>query len=54
MGTSDVKSIIEKIERLLSEEELSEKTELAIQELLNVVECPGPPIFGLRPLEETR
>ena len=39
MGTSDVKSIIEKIERLLPEEELSENTELAIQELLNVVEA---------------
>jgi hypothetical protein len=39
MGTSDVKSIIEKVERLLAEEELSEKTELAIQELLNVVEA---------------
>ena len=39
MGTSDVKSIVEKVERLLSEEELSDKTELAIQELLNVVEA---------------
>jgi hypothetical protein len=39
MGTSDVKSIIEKVERLLAEEELSERTELAIQKLLNVVEA---------------
>ncbi len=39
MGTSDVISIIEKVERLLAEEELSEKTEQAIQELLNVVEA---------------
>ena len=39
MGTSDVISIIEKVERILAEEELSEKTELAIQELLNVVEA---------------
>jgi predicted KAP-like P-loop ATPase len=39
MGTSDVKSIIEKVERLLAEEELSDRTELAIQDLLNVVEA---------------
>jgi len=39
MGTSDVRSIIEKAEQLLAEEALSEKTELAIQELLNVVEA---------------
>lgn len=39
MGTSDVISIIEKVERLLAEEDLSEQTELAIQELLNVVEA---------------
>ncbi len=39
MGTSDVKAIIEKVERLLAEEELSDRTELAIQELLNVVEA---------------
>ena len=31
--------IIEKVERLLAEEELSDRTELAIQELLNVVEA---------------
>ena len=39
MIASDVKSIIEKVEQLLAEEELSERTELAIQELLNVVEA---------------
>ena len=39
MVTSDVKSIIEEVERLLAEEELSDRTELAIQELLNVVEA---------------
>jgi hypothetical protein len=39
MGTSDVKAIIEKVEQLLAEEELSDRTELAIQELLNVVEA---------------
>ena len=38
MGTSDVTSIIEKVERLLAEEELSARTESAIQDLLNVVE----------------
>ena len=35
MGTPDVKAIVEKVERLLAEEELSYKTELAIQELLH-------------------
>ena len=39
MGTSDVRAIIEKVEQLLAEEELTENTELAIQELLNVVEA---------------
>ena len=39
LGTSDVKAIIEKAEQLLAEEELSDKIELAIQELLNVVEA---------------
>ena len=39
LGTSDVKAIIEKVEQLLAEEELSDKIELAIQELLNVVEA---------------
>ena len=39
MVTSDVKLIVEKVERLLAEEELSGRTELAIQELLNVVEA---------------
>ena len=38
MGTSDITSIIEKVERLLVEEELSARTESAIQDLLNVVE----------------
>ena len=33
------KTIIEKVEQLLAEEELSDKIELAIQELLNVVEA---------------
>ena len=39
MGTSDIKAIIEKVEQLLAEEELSDKIELAIKELLNVVEA---------------
>jgi len=39
MGTPDVRAIVEKVERLLAEEELSDKTELAIQELLNAVEA---------------
>ena len=39
MGTSDVKAIIEQVEQLLSEEELSERTECAIHKLLNVVEA---------------
>ncbi len=39
MGTSDVKTIIEQVEQLLAEEELSERTEFAIQQLLNVVEA---------------
>ena len=39
MGTSDVKAIIEKVEQLLAEEELSERTECAIHNLLNVVEA---------------
>ena len=39
MGTSDVKAIIEQVEQLLAEEELSERTEFAIHNLLNVVEA---------------
>ena len=39
MGTSDVKSMIEQVELLLAEEELSERTEIAIHKLLNVVEA---------------
>ena len=39
MIASDVKSIIEKVEQLLAEAELSERTEFVIQELLNVVEA---------------
>ena len=39
MGTSDVQTIIEQVEQLLSEEELSERVEAAIQKLLNVVEA---------------
>ena len=39
MGTSDVQSIIEQVERLLAAEELSEQVELAIRLLLNVVEA---------------
>lgn len=39
MIASDVKSIIEKVEQLLAEEELSERTECAIHKLLNVVEA---------------
>ena len=39
MGTSDVQAIIAQVELLLGEEELSEHVELAIQQLLNVVEA---------------
>jgi hypothetical protein len=39
MGTSDAKAIVEQVEQLLAEEELSERTELAIHKLLNVVEA---------------
>ena len=39
MGSSDVQSIIERVEQLLAEEELSPRVEFAIQELLNVVEA---------------
>ena len=39
MGISDVKAIIEQVEQLLAEEELSERTECAIHKLLNVVEA---------------
>jgi hypothetical protein len=39
MGTPDVKAIIEQVEQLLAEEELSERTELAVHKLLNVVEA---------------
>jgi len=39
MGTSDVQTIIEQVEQLLAEEELSERVEAAIQKLLNVVEA---------------
>jgi len=39
MGISDVKAIIEQVEQLLAEEELSERTECAIHNLLNVVEA---------------
>jgi hypothetical protein len=39
MGTSDVRAIIEQVEQLLAEEELSERTEFAIHQLLNVVEA---------------
>ena len=39
MGTSDVKAIIGQVEQLLAEEELSERAEFAIHNLLNVVEA---------------
>jgi hypothetical protein len=39
MGTSDVKVIIEQVEQLLAQEELTERAELAIHKLLNVVEA---------------
>jgi len=39
MGTLDVQTIIEQVEQLLAEEELSQRVELAIQKLLNVVEA---------------
>ena len=39
MGTSDVKAIIEQVEQLLAEEELSKRAEFAIHKLLNVVEA---------------
>ena len=39
MGASDVQVIIEQVDQLLAEEELSERVEAAIQKLLNVVEA---------------
>ena len=39
MGTSDVQTIIDQVERLLAKEELSGRVEAAIQKLLNVVEA---------------
>jgi hypothetical protein len=39
MGTADVQSIIEQVDQLLAEEDLSERVEAAIQRLLNVVEA---------------
>jgi hypothetical protein len=39
MGTSDVQAVIERVDQLLAEEELSERVEAAIQKLLNVVEA---------------
>ena len=39
MGTSDVRAIIEQVDQLLAEQELSEAVEAAIQKLLNVVEA---------------
>jgi len=39
MGTSDVRAIIEQVESLLAAAELSERVEVAIQKLLNVVEA---------------
>ena len=39
MGTSDVQAIIEQVDQLLSEQELSEPVQSAIQKLLNVVEA---------------
>lgn len=39
MGISDVQAIIERVDQLLAEEELSERVEAAIHKLLNVVEA---------------
>jgi hypothetical protein len=39
MGTSDVQAILEQVEQLLTEEQLSDRVEVAIQKLLNVVEA---------------
>ena len=39
MGTSDVQAMIGQVDQLLSEQELSEPVETAIQKLLNVVEA---------------
>jgi hypothetical protein len=39
MGTSDIQSMIEQVEHLLREEELSERVELAIKKLLNAIEA---------------
>ena len=39
MGTSDVQAILEQVERLLAEEVLSQRVEMAIEKLLNVVEA---------------
>ena len=39
MGTSDVQAIIEQVEHLLAGEELSDRVEMAVGQLLNVVEA---------------
>lgn len=39
MGTPDVQAVIERVEQLLGEEELSERVESAVQQLLNVIEA---------------
>ena len=39
MGTSNVQAVIAEVERLLNEEELTDRIELAIEKLLNVVEA---------------
>lgn len=39
MGTTDVRAIIDEVEQLLAEEDLTPRAELAIQKLLNVVEA---------------
>ena len=39
MGTSDVQAVIAEVDLLLNEEELTDRIELAIEKLLNVVEA---------------
>ena len=39
MGTSDVQAVIAEVERLLNEEEFTDRIELAIEKLLNLVEA---------------
>ena len=53
MGTSDIQAIIAQVEKLLAEEELSERVEAAIQKLLNVVEARAFQFFIMPSIAKT-